>query len=62
MDNLALVCGPHHRLIKPGGWRTRKRKNGDTEWIPSPQLDHGQRRTNTFHHPESLLAENGDDP
>jgi hypothetical protein len=26
MDNLALVCGPHHRLIKPGGWRTRNAK------------------------------------
>jgi hypothetical protein len=39
-----------------------KRKNGDTEWIPPPQPDHGQRRTNTFHHPESLLAENGNDP
>jgi Domain of unknown function (DUF222) len=62
MENLAFACGSHHRLIKPGGWTTRKRKNGDTEWIPPPHLDHGQRHTNAFHHPEKLLAEKGDDP
>ncbi|HEY1439850.1 MAG TPA: HNH endonuclease signature motif containing protein [Mycobacterium sp.] len=62
MDNLAFACGPHHRLIKPGGWTTRKRTNGNTEWIAPPHLDYGQRRTNTFHHPENLLAEKGDDP
>jgi hypothetical protein len=62
MDNLAFACGPHHRLIKPGGWTTRKRANGNTEWIAPPHLDYGQRRTNTFHHPENLLAEKGDDP
>ncbi|WP_460688047.1 hypothetical protein, partial [Mycobacterium bourgelatii] len=32
----------------------------DTEWIPPPHLDHGQPRTNTFHHPQKLLR-NGDD-
>jgi hypothetical protein len=26
------------------GWTTRKRANGDTEWIPPPHLDHGQPR------------------
>jgi hypothetical protein len=62
MDNLAFACGSHHRLIKPGGWTTRKRANGDTEWIPPPHLDHGQPRINTYHHPEKLLAEKGDDP
>jgi hypothetical protein len=30
-----------------------KRVNGDTEWISPPHLDHGQPRTNTFHHPEN---------
>jgi Domain of unknown function (DUF222) len=39
IDNLTLVCESHHRLIKPGGWTTRKRANGDTEWIPPPHLD-----------------------
>ena len=59
MDNLTFACGSHHRLVKPGGWNTRKRANGDTEWIPPPHLDRGQPRVNTFHHPETLLS--GDD-
>jgi hypothetical protein len=30
---------------------------------PTPHLDRGRPRTNTFHHPEKLLAEdNEDDP
>jgi len=37
-----------------GGWRTRKRKDGITEWIPPPHLDRGQRRTNTYFHPEKM--------
>jgi hypothetical protein len=60
MDNLTFACGSHHRLIKPGGWNTRKGANGDIEWIPPPHLDRGQPRTNTFHHPEQLLC--NDDP
>jgi hypothetical protein len=57
---LTFACGPNHRLLEKG-WTTRKRANGDTEWIPPPHLDHGQPRTNTFHHPEKLLAEEEDD-
>jgi hypothetical protein len=64
VDNLTFACGSHHRLLKPGGWTTRKRANGDTEWIPPPRLDfgplRGRPRTNTFHHPEKLLGEEGD--
>ncbi|HEY1439800.1 MAG TPA: DUF222 domain-containing protein, partial [Mycobacterium sp.] len=56
MDNLTFACGSHHRLIKPGGWNTRKRANGDIEWIPPPHLDLGQKKTNTFHHPGQLLC------
>ena len=56
VDRLTFVCGPHHRLIKPGGWRTRKRKNGTTEWIPPPQLPLPG-GTNDYHHPERLLPE-----
>ena len=58
-----LACGPHNRLVKPGGWRTRKRKDGRTEWIPPPHLDSGQSRVNDFHHPERYLlpVEEGDD-
>ncbi len=59
IDQLTLACGPHHRLLD-NGWTTRKRANGDTEWIPPPHLDRGQPRTNTFHHPEKLLAEDDD--
>jgi hypothetical protein len=64
MDNLTFACGSHHRLIKPGGWNTRKRANGETEWIPPPHApasgrcphDRGQPRINTSHHPEKLLC------
>ncbi|WP_264035279.1 hypothetical protein, partial [Mycobacterium lacus] len=32
-------------------------------WIPPPHLDHGQPRTNSYHHPEKLLVdEDEDDP
>jgi hypothetical protein len=55
IDELTLACGSHHALVKPDGWITRKRTNGDTEWIPPPHLDFGQPRTNRFHYPEKLL-------
>jgi Domain of unknown function (DUF222) len=61
VDHLTFACGPHHRLLRPGGWTTRKRANGDTEWIPPPHLDRSQRTTNTFHHPEKLLHDPEDD-
>ncbi|OIN78775.1 HNH endonuclease signature motif containing protein [Mycobacterium malmoense] len=60
VNNLALGCGTQHRIVQPGGWSTRKNTHGDTEWIPPPHLDHGQPRTNTYWHPEKLLAD-GDD-
>ncbi|MEM6105574.1 DUF222 domain-containing protein, partial [Mycobacterium sp. 050272] len=60
INNLTLACGPHHRLLQPRGWTTRKHPNGHTEWIPPPHLDRGQPRTNTYHHPERLLHD-GDD-
>src|ERR1700752_3865942 len=56
-----LACGPHNRLVKPGGWRTRKRKDGRTEWIPPPTLDDGQPRVNNYHHPENYLVDERDD-
>ncbi len=62
INKLTLTCGPNHKLMEQG-WTTRKRANGDTEWIPPPHLDHGQPRTNNFHHPEKLLVENdGEEP
>lgn len=60
VNDLTFACGSHHRLLKPGGWSTRKNADGDTEWIPPPRLDRGQPRVNTFHHPEKLVRD-GDD-
>ena len=59
INNLTLACGPHHTLTEHG-WTTRTRANGDTDWIPPTHLDHGQPRTNTYHHPEKLLQDNDD--
>jgi hypothetical protein len=70
VNKLTLACGADHKLLEKG-WTSRKRANGDTEWIPpahSPASgryphDHGQPRTNRFHHPEKVLAdEDEDDP
>ncbi|ORV06389.1 13E12 repeat family protein [Mycobacterium celatum] len=65
VNDLTLGCGGHHPITEDG-WTTRKLKNGDTEWIPPPHLDHGQPRTNRYHHPEKLLRadddEDDDDP
>lgn len=55
IDQLTFRCGTHHKLLE-AGWTTRKRRDGATEWIPPPHLDRGQPLTNTFHHPENLLA------
>jgi Domain of unknown function (DUF222) len=65
VNELTFTCGQDHKLVQPGGWITRKRANGDTEWIPPPHSpasgryphDHGQPRTNSFHHPEKLLCD-----
>jgi hypothetical protein len=60
IDQLTLACGPDHRLLDKG-WTTRKRVNGDTDWIPPPHLDRGQPRVNTYHHPDKLLADDAAD-
>jgi hypothetical protein len=61
INALTLACGSDHPLVEPGGWTTRKRNDGTTEWIPPPHLGHGQPRTNTFHHPEKLLRADDDE-
>ncbi|BBZ52467.1 HNH endonuclease [Mycobacterium heidelbergense] len=61
INTLTLTCGSDHPLVEPGGWTTRKNAHGDTEWIPPPHLDYGQPRTNAFHHPEKILADEDDD-
>ena len=59
IDTLTLACKTDHGTVKPGGWRTRKRKDGRTEWIPPPHLPL-RGGTNDFHHPERMLPT--DDP
>ncbi len=62
IDELTLACGPDNRRVKPGGWRTYKRKDGRTAWRPPPQLDTGQARINNYHHPNRyLIPDDGDD-
>jgi Domain of unknown function (DUF222) len=62
IDDLTFACGPDNRLVTENGWKTRKRKDGRTEWIPPPHLDTGQTRVNNYHHPEKyLLPEDEDD-
>ena len=58
-DKLTFACAGNHKLVGKG-WTTRKLPNGRTEWIPPPHLDHGQKRTNDYHHPERMF--DGDEP
>ncbi len=61
INQLTFACGPHHRMLDPGGWATRKNTRGETEWKPPAHLERGQPRTNTYHHPEKLLHHEHDD-
>ena len=61
INDLALACGPDNRLAEQG-WTTRINARGETEWLPPPNLDHGQPRTNPYHHPERFLHDDQDDP
>jgi Domain of unknown function (DUF222) len=62
INKLTLACGPDNRLVEEGGWTTRKRNDGRTEWIPPPDLDTGQSRVNEYHHPEKYPKPEEDDP
>jgi hypothetical protein len=57
IDNLTFACGPHHKL-HDSGWRTQTLPNGHTQWIPPPHLNMPG-STNTYHHPERLLPNDG---
>lgn len=61
VNDLTFACGGHHRLVEKG-WTTRANHHGVTEWKPPAHLDRGQPRTNGYHHPEKLLADDDDDP
>jgi hypothetical protein len=62
IGDLALACPPDNQLVETGGWDTRKLANGDTEWIPPPELPMLRGGVNTFHHPERLLGNDSDPP
>ena len=59
IDQLTFACKPHHQLLDQG-WTTRKLPNGDTQWIPPPQLPLPS-GTNTYHHPEKLHEDKDDE-
>lgn len=56
IDELTFACRPHNRWVTEGGWTTRKRSDGSTEWIPPPGLPL-RGGVNDYHHPERLLPE-----
>ena len=56
---LTFACKGNHGLLKPGGWKTRKLKDGSTQWVPPPHLPLPA-ATNTFHHPERMLPDDWD--
>jgi len=58
IDTLTFACKGHHPLINPGGWKTRKLKDGTTEWIPPSHLPLTP-GTNDYHHPERLMPDGG---
>ena len=60
INDLTLACGPDNRAATHGGWTTRKRPDGRTEWHPPPALDTGQTRINNYHHPERYLIPDED--
>src|SRR5947209_3602678 len=60
VNELTFACGPNHDLAEQS-WTTRTNAHGETEWIPPPHLDRGQRRTNPYHHPERFLHDTDDD-
>jgi hypothetical protein len=59
IDDLTFACKGHHKLLRPGGWRTRKLKDGSTQWLPPPQLPLPG-GINTYHHPERMLPDDWD--
>jgi Domain of unknown function (DUF222) len=60
IDDLAFGCRTHHPLVDKG-WKTRKRADGTTAWIPPPHLDFGKPRTNGYFHPERYLKDDDED-
>jgi hypothetical protein len=49
LDNLALLCGYHHRSFEPRGWACVM-KDGRPHWIPPAWLDPERRPMRNHHH------------
>ena len=49
ITDLTLGCPTDHQMTQTGGWKTRKRPDGHTEWIPPPGLPFNG-GTNDYHH------------
>ena len=56
IDDLDFSCGRHNRLVKKGGWHTRKNPDSTCEWIPPAHLPL-KGGTNNHHHPDRLLRQ-----
>jgi hypothetical protein len=51
LDNSALLCGFHHRIIHRGHWIVQLAANGLPEFLPPAYVDPQQRpRRNLYHH------------
>jgi hypothetical protein len=59
VDELGFACKCDNLLVENGGWLTRKRPNGDTEWISPPHLPL-KGGVNDYHHPERFLQDRED--
>ena len=54
IDELTFACRSHNLWVTEGGWATRKRSDGSTEWIPPPDFPL-RGGVNDYHHPERLM-------
>jgi len=61
INDLAFACGGHHPPSRKGLDHPQKRPRRHRMDPPSPHLDRGQPRINTFHHPEKLLHTEDDE-
>ena len=51
LDNGALLCGHHHRLIHRGEWTVRLGTHGRPEYRPPPWVDPDQTWITNHAHP-----------
>lgn len=56
INELALACGVHNRLVTEGGWTTTIAADGTVHWHPPAALATAGPRANLFHHPEKMLV------